>query len=109
MQNKDLDDFIAQLPSDEDLDKLDTESRIAQEKLQEEYKERDRIIHRVFEQNENGKKLLNQWVKAKLIDDTSVDVGVVLSERDIGMIIGVQNFIRKIVRTIEKVNKGERG
>ncbi len=79
--------------------------RLAQEA---EYNRRDYLIHKVFSQNPDGKKLLNTWVENVLVlprqpvctgqqDQTPFDIGI----RQ-----GKQDFVRGILKTIKKVEEG---
>jgi hypothetical protein len=57
------------------------------------------LIHRVFRQTPAGKELLDLWIKRFLIDTDPVRKGELHSEIDIGLEVGLQNFIRAINRS----------
>ena len=63
----------------------------------------DNLIHRVFEQNPDGKELLELWVEHGLLRGHTAMPGMGLLE--IGIAEGQKTFIRNICLTIEKVNK----
>jgi len=59
---------------------------------------RDYLVHRLFEQNEDGKELLTIWKEALMMTGLSSDVPV-----QIGIGEGKKQFIRNIILTIRRV------
>ena len=64
----------------------------------------DYLIHYVFEQNEKGKELLSIWKEA-LIMQSSASMGS--DSVSIGIEEGKKHFIRGILLTIQRVERGE--
>ena len=62
----------------------------------------DYLIHQTFEQSDSGRELLQLWTKDSLILTPSAIPGDTLLE--IGIKQGMQDFIRKLIITVEKVN-----
>lgn len=65
--------------------------------------ELDKLIHKVFHQNDEGKWLLEKWSEAILISSIA-DTG--LDMVDIGIREGMKRFIRGIILTIRRVEDG---
>ena len=65
----------------------------------------DYLIHRVFEQNEDGKELINIW-KESLIMSSTAEGGLDMLE--VGIREGLKRFIRGIILTVNRVEKGEK-
>ena len=63
----------------------------------------DYLIHKVFEQNEDGKELIDTWVDALLMTPTARAGDDMLT---IGINEGVKQFIRNIKLTVDKVERG---
>ena len=104
-----LDDFIGEVEKAEiELDSNSENAKIEQEKIQEEYIKRDRLIHQAFEQSLAGKEWLAMVKENFLIKRNVFEFGESHDPYDIGWMAGQQAFIRNIIKTIEKVNKGER-
>lgn len=78
-------------------------------KIQKDYEAKaaklDYLIHRTFEQGESGKELLDYW-KTSLVMQPVAEGGLDLI--DIGIREGYKRFIRGIILTIERVERGER-
>lgn len=62
----------------------------------------DYLIHRVFEQNEDGRELLKHWTDALIMSPTAQPGDDLLQ---VGLNEGLKTFIRHIVLTIIKVEK----
>jgi hypothetical protein len=77
-------------------DRQTTENRIKGDKV-------DYLIHKIFEQTEEGQELIALW-KSALDERPGADVGMEYLE--IGIIEGYKRFIRHIIRTIKKVEAG---
>ena len=77
-------------------------------KYAEDLKERgrylDHLIHRVFEQNEQGKELITRW-KESLIMNPTVHGGIDAFQAGINE--GLKTFIRGILLTVDRVERGE--
>lgn len=65
----------------------------------------DYLIHQTFEQNESGKELLEIW-KESLVMQPTAESG--MDQVGIGIREGQKRFIRGILLTINRVEKGER-
>ena len=89
-------DNIVGLPDHEEVKRMLVEQQGAGDKL-------DNLIHRVFSQNEDGRELLEIWGKTLIMmptatpNDDSIQIGI--NE-------GTKRFIRNIIVTIEKVDRG---
>jgi len=64
----------------------------------------DYLIHKVFAQTEEGKELLYKWKEALIMTPT-VESGIDMAES--GIREGQKRFIRGIILTINRVEKGE--
>jgi len=95
------------LPSQEELDKLDETGKIDQKKIQEEYKKRDQLIHLAFFQSPPGKEWLEKCKEQWLVNIGCLKFGESHDPYDIGWLEGRNDVIRKIIKTIAKVNKGD--
>ena len=78
-----------------------------QDLLNEEYRKRDHLIHKVFAQNPDGKELLEHWIEKSLLRIPVVVKGAEHDPFDIGIVQGTHDFIRNILLTCEKVEKGD--
>jgi hypothetical protein len=58
-----------------------------------------KLIHRVFRQSPAGVELLELWIKRFLIETDPIRKGEVHDSVDIGLEVGLQNFIRAINRS----------
>ena len=89
-------DSIVGLPDPEEVRRMLVDQQVAGDKL-------DNLIHKVFSQNEEGKELLEIWGKTLMMmptanpNDDSIQIGI--NE-------GTKRFIRNIIVTIEKVERG---
>ena len=64
----------------------------------------DYLIHKVFEQSAEGKELIGTWEKALIMTPT-VESGLDMAEA--GIREGQKRFIRGIILTVNRVEKGE--
>jgi hypothetical protein len=80
----------------EEADRQTVENRIVGEKC-------DYLIHKIFEQTEEGQELIAIWKDAL---DTRAGADVGMEYLEIGIIEGYKRFIRHIIRTIKKVEAG---
>ena len=89
-------DSIVGLPDPEEVRRMLADQQVEGDKL-------DNLIHKVFSQNEEGKELLGIWGKTLMMmptanpNDDSIQIGI--NE-------GTKRFIRNIIVTIEKVERG---
>jgi hypothetical protein len=74
-----------------------------QQKLEAEYNKRDYLIHRVFAQNEEGQELLKYWMDSCIIKKPVLIKGESHDPYDIGIMQGIQDFVRGIYLTCKKV------
>lgn len=82
--------------SKEEADKLSKENQAKGEKI-------DYLVHKVFEQTEEGKELLDIWREALMMTLTA-DTG--MDNISIGIAEGYKRFIRNIILTVRKVENG---
>jgi hypothetical protein len=64
----------------------------------------DFLIHRTFEQHAPGKELLGMWKEALIMQPTA-EGG--MDKIEIGTREGQKGFVRAIILTVKKVEKGE--
>jgi len=64
----------------------------------------DYLIHKVFEQTPEGKELIGKWKEALIMTPT-VESGIDMAES--GIREGQKRFIRGIILTINRVERGE--
>jgi len=64
----------------------------------------DYLIHKVFEQTPEGKELIGKWKEALIMAPT-VESGIDMAES--GIREGQKRFIRGIILTINRVERGE--
>ena len=64
----------------------------------------DYLIHKVFSQTEEGKELIGKWKEALIMTPT-VESGIDMAES--GIREGQKRFIRGIILTINRVERGE--
>jgi hypothetical protein len=84
---------------------FDPAEALRQQKDDESGSERlDYLIHKVFEQTPEGKELIGKW-KDALIMTPTVESGIDMAES--GIREGQKRFIRGIILTINRVEKGE--
>jgi len=89
----------------DDLNPIDiSESIRFQKQAEEKGKKLDYLIHKVFAQNTEGKELLEIW-RDSLIMSSTADEGQDMVS--IGINEGMKRFIRGIILTIRRVEKGE--
>lgn len=81
------------------------ESLRRQKDAEEKANKLDYLIHAVFEQNEQGKELITIWKEALIMQPT-VEPGI--DQFDAGIREGQKRFIRGILLTINRVEKGEK-
>ena len=91
-----FDDLVTSLDPAEAL-KQAKEAKVLAEKL-------DILIHQTFEQHPPGKELLEIWKEALIMQPT-VEAG--MDQHEPGIREGQKSFIRAIILTIRKVEKGE--
>ena len=86
---------------------FDTQGLIEQQqRLEAEYNKRDYLIHKVFEQTEEGKELLKMWINNVITRKPVIVKGGGQTPYDMGIAQGMQDFVRGILLTCEKVEKG---
>ena len=91
-----FDDLVTTLDPAEAL-KQAKEAKVLAEKL-------DILIHRTFEQHQPGKELLGIWKEALIMQPTA-EGG--MDQFEVGIREGQKSFIRAIILTIKKIEKGE--
>jgi len=64
----------------------------------------DYLIHKVFEQTPEGKELIGKWKEALIMTPT-VESGIDMAES--GIREGQKRFIRGIILTVNRVERGE--
>lgn len=89
-------DEIVGLPDPEEVKRYLREQQVSGEKI-------DNLIHQVFAQNEQGKVLLELWGETLIMMPT-VEPGEDLIQAGINE--GTKRFIRNILITIQKVERG---
>ena len=98
MHNKEIENFFDNLGDTFDAPEASKEL--------EEHKARgeriDHLIHKLFEQNEEGRELLETW-KESLIMQPTADAGMDLLE--VGIREGQKRFIKSIILTVKRVEK----
>lgn len=71
---------------------------------EDDWKKRDHLIHRVFAQNEAGVELLSIWKESLIMTPVVVEG---LGIEHAGIREGMNQFIRGIITTINRVERGE--
>lgn len=76
-----------------------------QKEQQAEYEKRDYMIHKVFAQTEEGRELLQYWMEKCIISKPVAVKGEKHDLIDIGINLGIQDFVRGIHLTCKKVEE----
>jgi hypothetical protein len=81
--------------------------KIEQQKkaMEAEYNKLDYMIHKVFAQTDEGKELLDYWMANCIIKRPVLVKGEQHDPYDIGISQGIQDFVRGIYLTCQKVEK----
>lgn len=77
------------------------------QKMEAEYNKRDYMIHKVFSQTQEGVDLLNYWMEKCIINTPVIRRGDSHDLIEIGINQGIQEFVRSIYLTCQKIDAKE--